>query len=260
MKKVAILIPYYKNNLTIDEKVSIEHLRKYLKRYDKFLIVPSNLKKVSANISAKIERFPSRFFLSTSTYSRLLNQSLFYERFTDYEYILIYQLDALVFKDELWEWCNKGYDYIGAPLFNSLIGKLTSKRDSGCNGGLSLRKVSSAIKVIKNAENRASRTSSSIWKRRVWFITSLISGNSRRIWLDAPPADYPFNEDGFWSFEAIKYDRSFRVAPFNVALKFAFEKFPERCFKLNKKQLPFGCHGWKKYSKQFWEQHISRKS
>ena len=29
--------------------------------------------------------------------------------------MLIYQLDAYVFKDELLNWANKGYDYIGAP-------------------------------------------------------------------------------------------------------------------------------------------------
>jgi hypothetical protein len=32
----------------------------------------------------------------------------FYERFLDTKYILIYQLDAFVFKDELQEWCDKG--------------------------------------------------------------------------------------------------------------------------------------------------------
>ena len=39
----------------------------------------------------------------------------FYRRFTDYEYILIHQLDVFLFEDKLLEFCDMGYDYIGAP-------------------------------------------------------------------------------------------------------------------------------------------------
>ncbi len=38
----------------------------------------------------------------------------FYKQFLNYEYILIYQLDAFVFKDEL-NYCSQGIDYVGAP-------------------------------------------------------------------------------------------------------------------------------------------------
>ena len=38
---------------------------------------------------------------------------LFYLNFKKYRYLLIYQLDALVFRDELLEWCSKEIDYIG---------------------------------------------------------------------------------------------------------------------------------------------------
>lgn len=257
MRKAAVLIPYYKNNLTAEERVSVKYLNKYLKKYDKFLVAPESLRKITNLKNAKVERFPSQYFLSTKTYSQLLSQSFFYERFINYEYILIYQLDALVLKDELRAWCDKGYDYIGAPLFNSRIGELTSDNPTGGNGGLSLRKVSTAIKVIKSAEISASRTAKNIWIRRFWFIQGLILGKNRRVWLNAPPADYPFNEDGFWSFEAKKYYKKFKVAPFKDAVRFAFERFPEKCFELNKKQLPFGCHAWSKYNPEFWKKYIS---
>jgi hypothetical protein len=36
----------------------------------------------------------------------------FYERFVAYDYMLIYQLDAYVFKDELDDWSAKGYDLL----------------------------------------------------------------------------------------------------------------------------------------------------
>lgn len=256
MKKVAIIIPYYKNDLSDYEKLSLEFLKKNLNKYDKFFVVPEKLKKINSFSNAVIERFPNEYFKSTDTYSRLLCQSFFYERFLNYEYILIYQLDALVLKDELKSWCGKNYDYIGAPLFNSRIGQLTSKNYYGGNGGLSLRKVSSAIRVIKNAELVASRSSNNIWMKRSWFIKALILGQTKDIWLNAPPTDYPFNEDGFWSFEASKYYKEFKVAPFKEALKFSFERMPEKCFKLNKKQLPFGCHAWFKYGYEFWKKYL----
>ena len=39
----------------------------------------------------------------------------FYRRFSDTDYILVCQLDAYIFRDELLSWCKKEYDYIGAP-------------------------------------------------------------------------------------------------------------------------------------------------
>ncbi len=39
----------------------------------------------------------------------------FYDAFQAYRYVLIYQLDALVFSDRLTEWCEMDWDYVGAP-------------------------------------------------------------------------------------------------------------------------------------------------
>lgn len=260
MKKVAIVIPYYTNDLSEEEKLSLKHLNKYLGKYDKYFVVPESLKKVHNFKNANLEKFPNKYFTSTITYSKLLNQSFFYERFSRYEYILIYQLDALVLKDQLLYWCKKGYDYIGAPLFDSLIGRLSSNSQIGANGGLSLRKVSSAIKVIKIAESLATRSSSNIWLKRFWFLKSVLLGRSKDIWLNASPTDYPFNEDGFWSFEAYKYYKNFKIAPLKEALQFSFERFPEKCFDLNKKRLPFGTHAWNKNDPEFWKQHLANPS
>lgn len=41
----------------------------------------------------------------------------FYRRFGKYKYMLIYQLDAFVFSDKLLDFCEMGYDYIGAPVY-----------------------------------------------------------------------------------------------------------------------------------------------
>jgi hypothetical protein len=62
-----------------------------------------------------------------------------------------------------------------------------------------------------------------------------------------------YNEDAFWSFEAMQFDPLFRVAPLNEALKFAFEMNPAYCYNLNGGQLPFCCHAWARYDRAFWE-------
>lgn len=86
--------------------------------------------------------FHENYFKSIDGYNKLMLSPSFYKAFSNYEYILIYQLDAWVFKDELQHWCNQKYDYIGAPIYqnNKLIGI--------GNGGFSLRKVDYCLKVL----------------------------------------------------------------------------------------------------------------
>lgn len=260
IKKIAIVIPYYKVYLSKDEEISINHLNKFLKNYDKFLILPYSIKKISLKIpKVQLIKFSNEYFASVEKYSELLTSKLFYEQFINYEYILIYQMDALVFSDQLMEWCHRGYDYIGAPLFNSVINNLSYKKGEtikGANGGFSLRKVTSFLKVISITERLATRTSNKTNIRKLWFILAVFMNKSHNRWLNAPPRDYPFNEDGFWSYEAVKYYPKFKVAPFKQALKFSFERFPKKCFELNNYQLPFGCHAWTKYDRNFWSKYL----
>lgn len=262
-KKVAIVIPFHKKNLSQDEEISVNHLNKFLSNFDKFLVLPALIKRVSFNIpNAKIINFPKEYFTSIPKYCELLNTRIFYEKFESFEYILIYQLDVLVFSNQLLNLCRKRFDYMGAPFFNPIIGRLSyrTKKDLyGGNGGFSLRKVSSFLKIISQVESLAKRTSSNPFIRKLWFLQAVLSGKSHKIWLNAPPKDYPFNEDGFWSYEASKYAGEFKVAPLKEALKFSFESNPKKCFKLNKYKLPFGCHAWKKFDETFWKPYILKR-
>lgn len=261
IRSVAIIIPaYYSKSSSSQDEISISQLQKYLSKYDRYFIVPKNAKiNHTFYENIKVKRFSNHFFKSPQTYNKLLLSKEFYNRFKKYNYILIYQLDALVFSDQLKKWCNSGYDYIGAPWFNSKIGWLSNKKGvppSGGNGGFSLRKVDSFLKVLQISKKQAKRVSKNSLVQKMWFIKAVIIGKSHKIWLNAPADNYPFNEDGFWSFEAPKYLKNFKVAPFKEALKFAFERFPRKCFRLNNKKLPFGCHAWAKYDREFWLNYI----
>lgn len=260
LKKVAIVITNHKDNLSKDDQVSIKHLEKYLGKFDKYFVIPKKIDQSNyPQDRFKFIKVPNKYFGSLEKYKSLMLSKYFYNKFNNYEYILLYQLDALVFSDQLIYWCNKGYDYIGSPFLNPIIGRLSHKLGqpiSGANGGFSLRKVSSFLKVIEQTEKLAERGSSNPIHRVLWFILALLTCQSHNIWLNAKPKDYPFNEDGFWSYEASKYYLEFKVAPFNEALKFAFEKYPKKYFELNNHQPPFGCHAWKRYDEKFWKQYL----
>ena len=262
-KTVAIVVPaYYKPKFTADELISLKHLKKYLYAYDKYFIVPDNISFHNYREKGfRYIKFPKKYFFSAKTYNKLLLKETFYETFAKYEYILIYQLDALVFSDQLEKWCNSGYDYIAAPWFGSKIGWLSHKQGfpaNGGNGGFSLRNVKSFLKVLREVKKQIKRASKNSLIHKLWFVEAILLGKSHKIWLNAPANNYPFNEDGFWSLEAPKYLNSYKVAPFKEALKFSFERFPKRCFKLNNNTLPFGCHAWVKYDRSFWLPYLNK--
>ena len=73
----------------------------------------------------------------------------FYEKFLNFDYILIYQTDAFIFVDKLDEWCTKGFSYVGAPWFKDFTPPYcTNELQFVGNGGFSLRKVPHFIKVL----------------------------------------------------------------------------------------------------------------
>jgi hypothetical protein len=62
----------------------------------------------------------------------------------------------------------------------------------------------------------------------------------------------PFHEDLFWSFHARKLLPTFKIPTPQEAVAFAFEMAPRYCFRQNSNQLPFGCHAWARYDRDFW--------
>ena len=48
-------------------------------------------------------------------YNRMMLSEEFYASFPDTEYILICHTDAWIFRDELGDWCRRGYDCVAAP-------------------------------------------------------------------------------------------------------------------------------------------------
>ena len=259
MKKgnVIITIPIYTTHLSEQDWASIRQCFKILQNYTICYVKPESLdispitEKFEANI---IESFPDHFFKGISGYNRLMLSSQFYNRFKEWKYIFIYQTDAWVFCDELEEWCNKNYDYIGAPwipkkkyslnyyrlyvAIKTIYCKLFSQPNYNKlyfnvgNGGVSLRKTQ---KFAIEAE------------KRVDEIEQLISKKAK---------DF-YNEDVYWSITINEKECVMKIPKWDEALKFSFDKNPQESLDFNNGQLPFCCHGWTKPKMlSFWKNYI----
>lgn len=167
-KICAIVIPVWKRMISEPEFRSLSQCRRILggnQMYDIILVSKEGVDEkyyryiweASSHPLDKSEmrivKFPDRCFESRLSYSGLLSSKAFYERFRNYPNILIYQLDAWVFSDSLSEWCDKGYDYIGAPwchLCRMGRGKCKEWISEGFvgNGGLSLRRTDSFMRHL----------------------------------------------------------------------------------------------------------------
>lgn len=288
-KKIAVVIPVYKEQLDQNEKISFIQCVNKLEKYPIILTCPTKLDIVNyqeiyknyskdKNNSLIVYRFSDFFFKGISGYNKLMLSENFYTRFLDYEYILIYQLDALIFQSDLLEWCDRNIDYIGAPwLTNYCYDKYCDKLNTDHieqkeidfigvgNGGFSLRKIDSFLSVLRSKQLQSSAFYDFhyhiFYGFKYFFILivflKLQQYFSRINYLKLFLFLYKGNEDIFWGYYSRFFCSSFSVATTTMALNFAYEYAPEKCYAYNNNRLPLGCHAWYKYNKKFWLNFIS---
>ena len=115
IRRVAIVVPLSSRpELRPEEELSLRHLCHFLGQYDKFLVAPEP--STFSRAGFRTLQFPRKYFGSVAAHNQLLMWPGFYRTFANYQYILIYHLDSLVFSDDLIRWCDAGWDYIGAPV------------------------------------------------------------------------------------------------------------------------------------------------
>lgn len=260
-----MVTPIYSTELSADEELSFRHLEHHLGRHDRIVFAPDDLNPKRPGFD--VVHFPARYFQSVDTYSRLLLSPAFYEAFESYDFILVYQLDCLVFSDSLLDWCRAGYDYIGAPW---LVDPKAPERGFSRvgNGGLSLRRVQACLDVLSSTRYQHEPVSRlhdvlraplpdlappftpSAIRKRLGVLHEVRRGAA---WY---AAHYSLNEDHFWSDRARLFLPEFQVAPVAAGLRFAFERSPGTCYAANAHRLPFGCHAWARWDRDFWAPHL----
>lgn len=143
MKRCAIAIPCYKENLTNNEKIALVRCLAVLGNYDIYIVCPEGIQADFFSEVTGLKYYSPDWFSDRMAYSDFMLAPDFYESFIDYEYVLIYQLDAFVFNDKLEYFCDCGYDYIGASWTPGLVA--VSEEDCRVihvgNGGFSLRRT-----------------------------------------------------------------------------------------------------------------------
>lgn len=189
------------------------------------------------------------WFRSVRDYNLLKTLPWLYRRYAGYEFMLTHELDAFVFRDELLLWCDQGWDYIGAPWFE---GYYDCREDSPVlgvgNSGFSLRR----IRTLERAATAA--------RWREWRSPRRLLGNLRRVVRGGrfhdPLARVLPHEDVYWCRVVAPRVRGFRIAPYEVARRFAFEANAPRLFRECGGQLPFGCHKPHHLHPDFWKTYI----
>lgn len=254
MEQVAVVIPMYKSELDSFSRQSLTQTCNILYKYPLVVIHPEGLDMCTIKNEfplLQFKQFKPNFFRGIMGYNRLMLSSELYSAFLDYEYMLICQTDAYIFRDELIDWCNCGYDYVGAPWLRKKVYDMPmikqvmqlslwwkhskgepSKQDlynKIGNGGLSLRKVQSHYNVTLSKKE----------------LIEKYTNRDKKFHL--------YNEDVFWALEP----EDFYYPTSEEALLFAFDKYPELSYQITGGKLPMGCHAWyKRKMKHFWERFI----
>jgi hypothetical protein len=263
--RVAVLIFAHQKELDDFEKINFAQCCKVLNNHPIFLVCPdyldtSQFKAIARNF--EITRVPPQYLASLQAYNRFKISRYLYDRFAAFDFLLTYELDAFVFRDDLSSWCDKNYDFVGAPWFDGFVdANPNSNPLLGCNSGFSLRKTSSCQRVLRTL--RMIEPFSTVFNRWKQNNYPSIRGLYRLIRLSVLSNlfherfnAYNKNEDLFWSIAAAQRLGWFRVAEYEVARAFSFECLPERLYQEQNRQLPFGCHKWNAYNLAFWTPHI----
>lgn len=286
MKSCIVVIPVYKSAPKVTEVASFRQCIKVLKSFDLCLITYEELdltvyiriaKEYSKKITVKC--FERHFFTSVAGYNKLCYNIDFYSAFYNYDYMLIYQLDAWVFRDELKMWCEKGYDYIGSPFFKDISSKepnslYTKEMLNVGNGGFSLRRIRYCIKLLERWKwipyltprylwkmysiERTSDSCGKIYLLFLIFCKIILKSFGYRNTLNYFIKSGRVNEDFYFSTWAMQAWRvKVNLPSCEEASYFSFEMNPSYLYNLNGKKLPFGCHAFEKWEfDTFWSKYI----
>lgn len=278
----VIVIPVYRVP-TMMEQCSFKQCLQVLNKYDITIVTNSEVDMTKFNDisqmcgkSFSIELFDKEYFEGIKGYNDLCLSKAFYQRFADrYVYMLIYQLDAWVFRDELQDWCNKGYDYVGPPFFVTTDGVkhfIKKFRNVG-NGGLSLRKIKYCLDILNLPKHLPYITIKGLFSQflvirkysKESFFKKLIDfgkfiGKCLGICNTLSHLIISKNEDLIFSeFSSVSYYLHPKMPTPLQATNFAWELFPSYLYNKNNGRLPFGCHAFEKYEYlDFWSIYIPK--
>lgn len=254
-KKVAIVVPTYRNSISNLEEIAMQQCQKVFAGYDRILVKPQSLDVAELSSKYNFSRsvnFADGYFASIQGYNKLMLADEFYAAFLNYEYILIYQLDAFAFRDELPYWCSQNIDYVGAPWlrihgYPDLLKAVKSRIQMLYHARFDIQKNGRPTDV--QFINRVGNGGFSLRRVKKFHELSIRLKPQMQRYLASN--DHYLNEDAFWSIEVNRKKKLLNIPDYKKASLFAFEHAPQKSLKLTNNKLPFGCHAWDK-NLDFW--------
>jgi hypothetical protein len=260
---VVVLIPAHRSWLQPFERVALERCLDTLRGRPVVMVLPADvdstpLRTLSSRL--QFERFAPECFRSVGDYNRLLLSDEFYARFASFEYMLIHQLDAFVFRDDLDAWCARGYDYVGAPW-------LPQSRLPSMPARCALRIKRRLYRLldrrtpeggVRHAQYDYTAGNGGLSLRRIAALRAALARFASRLEVYRSYQHYSQGEDIFFCVEANRYRTHVRTAPLRMAAAFAWESQPAVAEQLNGGDLPFGCHGWNRLHREYWRPVFAR--
>ena len=256
----AVVVPLYKFDLNEFERISLDRALAVFSERAIILLIPDHLRGCTLDgfgewpPNVRLVFVDDRRMSSVSAYNQWLLSDEFYCQFAAWSHILIYQLDAYAFRDDLDRWASSDLDYIGARIH--LVPGDSSRIVCTGAGGFSLRRIESFRRAIR--ENR-----------RIFFRRDLLeslapynlNGAAPRVGryllaratgrLQVAAANnaleklrFRINEDVVFGKYVPRYYSWFRVADAQQALHFCIDGSVDDELHELGNGLPFGAHAW----------------
>jgi hypothetical protein len=238
MARIVVVVPIYKPTLDPLEQFSLDNSLATLAGVPVVFLAPQDLdtRYYQDRYQGRFQLFERSWFSSVYNYNRLLVSEFFYTMFLDYEFMLVLQPDAYVFRNDLPLWVERPFDYIGAPWregYELLVNLDHFTGDRGKqirvyvgNGGLSLRRNRKCLDLIREFPEAA---------------TMFVRSGS--------------NEDLFFSIMGA-LSKDFIIPNEITASLFATELNARYYYQVNGNRLPMGTHAWWRWDREFWKTHM----
>jgi hypothetical protein len=268
MKELAVIVIIaHKSVLSKNEERSLLQCSKIFSKYPIKFICPKGLdvnvyKRLLPN--ARIDFIDKKWQSSYQMFSMLKVDKLLYKKYKKFKYILFYEADAWVFRDELKYWCGRNFDCIGAPWFEGHAAGNSTKIIGAGNGGFCLRKNKSCLRVIKRLQ--LIKVARMFWYKSylqaIFPFAKVLNRLRNRLKikdvekLNIFILNKEILEDRYWSEGMGEVFSDFKIGDIKSSITFSFEVKPSLLFEMNGQKLPFGCHAWEKYEPKFWKQFI----
>jgi glycosyltransferase involved in cell wall biosynthesis len=263
--RVAVLVPTHLDQLTDEVAATLLQNASQLHGYKLEVILPETCSPswyeaffAEHAINGTVRLVKPDFFGSAAAVNKMGTDPAFYRMYEEFDYILICHLDAWIFRDRLAFWMEQDYDFVGAPLFlpdNKKVHFLQRMAPFGGNGGLSLRKVASCIRVLDTFRPGIDpvRLARAVWflaRNRQWgFIRILfrLLHQLRKDWRGTCEK-HNIYEDVFFTIIAPLCGNRISIPSSRTAMQFACEvNYPLMQKELFGPEPPMGIHGYDKY-------------